>query len=285
MVGRDGHAQVERPHQPQRQLQAQELHQLTPSIAAGQTTTIHPLGAERTPGQVICDIHPWMTAWWMVLDNPYFAVTDENGNFEIKNVPAGTQKVVVWQEAVSKGGLRDRRLGRGDQHQGQRYDGQGFHDRSRQAPARRLISNGLGPMPISPWIVEGHAAGIDSPEWTLVIIAWTDVTSDSIGLALALLEIEMMRRTDSLPASSGPDNIPCLASAWRYSWPCLHARSGGAGRRSARHGRGRAGAVGNDQGPAGLGRRERSPPKVLVEKGKADKDPDVCAKDAADHVA
>ena len=41
----------------------------------------------------------------MVLDNPYFAVTDDKGNFEIKNVPAGTQKVVVWQEAVAKGGF------------------------------------------------------------------------------------------------------------------------------------------------------------------------------------
>ena len=41
----------------------------------------------------------------MVLDNPYFAVTDENGNFEIKNVPAGTQKVVVWQEAVKGSGF------------------------------------------------------------------------------------------------------------------------------------------------------------------------------------
>ena len=36
----------------------------------------------------------------MVLDNPYITVTDEKGNFEIKNVPAGTQKVVVWQESV-----------------------------------------------------------------------------------------------------------------------------------------------------------------------------------------
>ena len=39
----------------------------------------------------------------MVLDNPYFAVTDDKGNYEIKNVPAGTQKVVVWQEAVQGG--------------------------------------------------------------------------------------------------------------------------------------------------------------------------------------
>jgi len=32
-------------------------------------------------------------------------VTDDKGNFEIKNVPAGTQKVVVWQEAVTGGGF------------------------------------------------------------------------------------------------------------------------------------------------------------------------------------
>jgi hypothetical protein len=62
--------------------------------------TFTPQDPERTPGPVICDIHPWMSAWWMVLDNPYFAVTDAKGNYEIKNVPAGTQKVVFWQEAV-----------------------------------------------------------------------------------------------------------------------------------------------------------------------------------------
>jgi hypothetical protein len=57
-------------------------------------------GPERTPGKVVCDIHPWMEAWWMVVDHPYITVTDDKGNFEIKNVPAGTQKVVVWQEAT-----------------------------------------------------------------------------------------------------------------------------------------------------------------------------------------
>jgi len=60
---------------------------------------------ERSPGEVTCDIHPWMKAYWLVLDNPYFAVTDEQGNFEIKNAPAGTQKVVVWQEAVAPSGF------------------------------------------------------------------------------------------------------------------------------------------------------------------------------------
>jgi len=55
---------------------------------------------ERSPGELTCDIHPWMRAYWLVLDNPYFAVTDDKGNYEIKNAPAGTQKVVVWQEAA-----------------------------------------------------------------------------------------------------------------------------------------------------------------------------------------
>ena len=76
-----------------------------PTVAGGASLPFTPSAAERTPGQIVCDIHPWMSAWWMVLDSPYFAVTDEHGNFEIKNVPAGTQKVVVWQEAVAKGGF------------------------------------------------------------------------------------------------------------------------------------------------------------------------------------
>lgn len=74
-------------------------------LAGGASDTVTTSGAERTPGMVTCDIHPWMQAWWMVLDSPYFAVTDDKGNFEIKNVPAGTQKVVVWQEAVKGNGF------------------------------------------------------------------------------------------------------------------------------------------------------------------------------------
>jgi plastocyanin len=74
-------------------------------VVAAQPQKFSLAGAERTPGMIICDIHPWMSAWWMVVDNPYIAVTDEKGNFEIKNVPAGAQKVVVWQEAVKGGGF------------------------------------------------------------------------------------------------------------------------------------------------------------------------------------
>jgi hypothetical protein len=79
--------------------QLRNLNQ-NPLIAPGTTKDITPDSAERMPGPVSCSIHPWMMAYWLVLDHPYFAVTDENGNFEIKNAPAGTQKVVVWQEAT-----------------------------------------------------------------------------------------------------------------------------------------------------------------------------------------
>ncbi len=63
------------------------------TIGGGQSQNYPLTGSERTPGAVVCDIHPWMSAWWMVLDNPYITVTDKQGNFEIKNIPAGRRKL------------------------------------------------------------------------------------------------------------------------------------------------------------------------------------------------
>jgi plastocyanin len=48
--------------------------------------------------RVKCDLHPWMTAYVAVVPNPYFAVTDTAGNFEIKNVPPGTYQIQTWHE-------------------------------------------------------------------------------------------------------------------------------------------------------------------------------------------
>ena len=41
-----------------------------------------------------------MTAYIKVFNNPYFAVTDEDGNFKIKDAPAGKYHIVAWQETV-----------------------------------------------------------------------------------------------------------------------------------------------------------------------------------------
>jgi len=45
-----------------------------------------------------CDVHPWMTGWLLLNDNVLNAVTGDNGEFEIKGVPAGTYKIQAWQE-------------------------------------------------------------------------------------------------------------------------------------------------------------------------------------------
>lgn len=58
------------------------------------------LVAERRPMPLACDIHPWMKGYMMVFDHPFFAVTGPDGSFEIQGVPAGEQKLIVWQEKV-----------------------------------------------------------------------------------------------------------------------------------------------------------------------------------------
>ncbi|MBW3596502.1 MAG: hypothetical protein KY475_04410 [Planctomycetes bacterium] len=53
---------------------------------------------ERLPARASCSIHPWMTGWIVVKEHPYMAVTDENGEFEIKNIPEGNWTFQFWHE-------------------------------------------------------------------------------------------------------------------------------------------------------------------------------------------
>ena len=47
---------------------------------------------------VKCNIHPWMKAYIAVFNHPYFAVTKEDGSFNLKNVPPGNYTLVAWHE-------------------------------------------------------------------------------------------------------------------------------------------------------------------------------------------
>jgi hypothetical protein len=47
-----------------------------------------------------CDVHPWMTAYVAVLDNPYFAVTTDEGRFHIPDVPPGTYQLLVYHRKI-----------------------------------------------------------------------------------------------------------------------------------------------------------------------------------------
>lgn len=48
--------------------------------------------------KIQCDIHPWMTAYYFVMEHPYFAVTNEKGQFKIRGLPAGEYTLVAWHE-------------------------------------------------------------------------------------------------------------------------------------------------------------------------------------------
>lgn len=54
----------------------------------------------KKPGvvEVVCDAHTHMRAWIVVRDNPYFAVTDEHGQFRIDEIPPGRYRVTAWHE-------------------------------------------------------------------------------------------------------------------------------------------------------------------------------------------
>lgn len=70
------------------------------SVGASDQTGIKLLykKAEREPFAVKCDLHSWMSAYHLVLDHPFAAVSDADGNFEIKNLPAGNYQFKVWHE-------------------------------------------------------------------------------------------------------------------------------------------------------------------------------------------
>ncbi len=68
------------------------------TIPAGGKRQLDFANAESFPVQVSCSIHPWMRAWLVIRNNPYVTATDEDGKFELKNLPAGEWSFMFWQE-------------------------------------------------------------------------------------------------------------------------------------------------------------------------------------------
>lgn len=69
------------------------------TVPANASAYYEPGKPSPAPFGVSCSIHPWMKAWMMVCESPYFAVTSDDGSFEIKNLPAGVPlEFRVWQE-------------------------------------------------------------------------------------------------------------------------------------------------------------------------------------------
>jgi plastocyanin len=56
------------------------------------------------PGYSIvkCDVHGWMQAYFRVDDHPFHAVSNEDGQFRIENIPAGSYILETWHEHFGK---------------------------------------------------------------------------------------------------------------------------------------------------------------------------------------
>jgi hypothetical protein len=69
-------------------------------------------GPDTQPGgeemlSINCDIHKWMTARALIFDHPYFAITNDKGEYEIKGAPAGAEVVFAyWHETFPGNNLK-----------------------------------------------------------------------------------------------------------------------------------------------------------------------------------
>ena len=74
---------------------------------AGHNLGTWPKGEKRSftfdkPGAVpvLCNVHPEMAGYLIVSPTPYFAESDDSGNYKIKDVPDGSYTLVVWHEGA-----------------------------------------------------------------------------------------------------------------------------------------------------------------------------------------
>lgn len=49
---------------------------------------------------LFCNVHPDMAGYIVVSPTPYFAETDDSGNYRIKDVPDGSYSLTVWHEGA-----------------------------------------------------------------------------------------------------------------------------------------------------------------------------------------
>ena len=78
-----------------------------PSLMATGTTDIVHLVKGRKVFTMQCGMHPYMQNWGYAIDNPYYAVTDQDGAFSIGDLPPGTYTVKAWHPIL---GAQEREL-------------------------------------------------------------------------------------------------------------------------------------------------------------------------------
>jgi hypothetical protein len=49
---------------------------------------------------LLCNVHPEMNGYIVVVPTPYFALTSESGEYKIENVPDGSYSLAAWHEGI-----------------------------------------------------------------------------------------------------------------------------------------------------------------------------------------
>ncbi|MEO8704683.1 MAG: TonB-dependent receptor [Kofleriaceae bacterium] len=71
-----------------------------PQPASDPDLALDPAGKPGDVVDVVCDVHPWMHSYAVVMDHPFFAVTGEDGAFEIKGLAAGSYTLETWHPTL-----------------------------------------------------------------------------------------------------------------------------------------------------------------------------------------
>jgi hypothetical protein len=57
--------------------------------------------------KIRCEVHPWMTAYMVVTEHPYHAISDIYGEYELTDIPPGAYQLKVWHESL---GTQEKRI-------------------------------------------------------------------------------------------------------------------------------------------------------------------------------
>jgi len=71
---------------------------INPNPAAANPEIVRLTTAEQIPVKLACDVHPYMTGWWVTLAHPYAAISNGQGEFQIPLLPDGEQELIIWHE-------------------------------------------------------------------------------------------------------------------------------------------------------------------------------------------
>ncbi|QDT12206.1 carboxypeptidase regulatory-like domain-containing protein [Planctomycetes bacterium K23_9] len=72
---------------------------------AGPDPIVRPVEG-KSPTKIGCNIHSWMEAWIYPVQNPFYAVSDEKGNFSITGIPPGKYRINIWHASLGRKNAR-----------------------------------------------------------------------------------------------------------------------------------------------------------------------------------